>query len=216
MLNIIRQNKYYFGCLALYFFIAGQMVWMQEKGTAVLFFNRNYHPLLDVFFKLITYLGDGLFAIPLIVVVILFRNIFKGIVLLSSVLLSFLVVQTLKLYVFPNMPRPSKYFPETMKLYYVEGIEIHSYNSFPSGHSAQAFALFLLFAVFTKNKYWGILYFLLAVLVTISRMYLAQHFLIDTYFGALVATVITLCTYTYFINNTKLSENPRLQKGWLK
>lgn len=215
MLTIIRHNRIYFTCLALYFFFAGLMVWMQEKGTAVLFFNRNYHPLYDVFFTSITYLGDGLFVVPLILVIILFRSIFQGIVMLVSVLCSFVIVQTLKRVVFPDMPRPSNYFPESMKLYYVEGVEIHSSNSFPSGHSAQAFAIFLLLALFTKNKNWGYLYFILAVLVTISRMYLAQHFLIDTYFGALIATGVTLFTYYYFINRTNLSQKERLKKGWM-
>ncbi|HVD98166.1 MAG TPA: phosphatase PAP2 family protein [Cytophagaceae bacterium] len=199
----------------MYFLIAGLLVWMQEKGTAVLFFNRNYHPFLDWFFKIVTYLGDGWFAIPLISFLLLFRNIFKGIVMLASVLLSFLVVQTLKIVVFPNMPRPSKYFPESMKLYYVEGVEIHTQNSFPSGHSAQAFAIFLLLALFTKNKNWSVFYFLTALLVTISRMYLAQHFLIDTYFGALIATLVTFFTYYYFTNHTTLAHKERWQRGWL-
>ncbi len=215
MREIIRQNKLYFSCLGLYFVIAGVMVWMQEKGTAVLFFNRNYHPLLDVLFKFTTYLGDGLVAIPFIVAVIIFKNIYRGIILLSSVLLSFLVVQILKLYAFPEMVRPKEYFKNPIKLYYVEGVEIHSYNSFPSGHSAQAFSIFLLLAIFTKNKNWGLVYFVLALMVTLSRMYLAQHFLIDTYFGALVATVITFFTYNYFENHTSLGQKERLQRGWL-
>ncbi len=214
-LNIIRQNKIYFTCLGLYFFVAGIMVWMQEKGTAVLFLNGKNHPALDVFFQLITYLGDGLFAIPLIVVILLFKSIFKGLVLLAGVLCSFFVVQGLKLYIFQDMPRPLKYFPESMNLYFVEGLDIHSYHSFPSGHSAQAFSLALLFTLFTANKNWSILFFGLALLVTVSRMYLAQHFLIDTYFGALLATVISFMTYYYFMNHTKLSENERLKKGWL-
>lgn len=216
MLNTIRQNQLYFTCLALYFFFGGLMVWMQEKGTAVLFFNSHYHPFLDVLFKALTYLGDGLFAFPFIAIILLFRSIYQGIVLLVSVLLSFAVVQVLKVFVFPDMDRPSKYFPETIKLYYVEGVEIHAHNSFPSGHSAQAFAIFMLLALFAKNKALGIGFFVLAVLVTISRMYLAQHFLIDTYFGALIASLVTFFTYHYFMNQTKLSANERLQKGWLR
>jgi membrane-associated phospholipid phosphatase len=215
VLTIIRQNRIYFNCLGLYFFFAGLMVWMQEKGTAVLFFNKNYHPLFNLFFKIITYLGDGLFAVPFIIVLILFRNIFLGIIMTISMLLSLVVIQVLKHYVFPNSPRPARYFPESFKLNFVEGVEIHSQNSFPSGHSAQAFVIFLLLALFTKNKNLGYFYFIMAVMVTISRMYLAQHFLIDTYFGALIATVITLFTYTYFVNHSNLSKKERLQKGWL-
>ncbi len=111
------------------------------------------------------------------------------------------------------MPRPSSYFPESANIYYVEGIDIHSFHSFPSGHSAQAFAIFLIVTLFSKNKNWGVLFFILAFSTTLSRMYLMQHFLLDTYFGALIATIIALATYFYFMNHTTLSEKERWQKG---
>ncbi len=215
MFQTIQQNKLYFTCLGLYFLVVSVLLVIQEKGTAVIFLNSNHTPFFDFFFKTITYLGDGLFAFPFIAFIILFKSIFRGIVLLSAVLLSFIVVQSLKIYVFPGMPRPLKYFSETIKLHFVEGVDIHSYNSFPSGHSAQAFAIFLLLALFSNNKKLSVLYFIPAVLVTASRMYLAQHFLMDIYFGALIATVLTFITYIYFMNYSSLSQKKRLQKGWL-
>ena len=216
MLPLIRQNKIYFTCLGLYFFIVGILLLIQGKGDLVLILNRHHHPLLDTFFKYLTYLGDGIFVVPLILFLFLFINIFEGIVMLSSVLLSFLMIQFLKNYVFPEMVRPLLYFPATVNLHFVEGVEIHSHNSFPSGHSAQAFSIFLVLTLFSKNKNWSFLFFLMAALVPISRMYLAQHFLVDTYFGALIATILTLITYMYFINYTTLSERERLQRGWLR
>jgi membrane-associated phospholipid phosphatase len=215
VLRLIQQNKIYFTCLGLYFFIVGMLLLVQGKGDLVLFLNKNHHPLLDTFFKYCTYLGDGIFVVPLILFFLLFKNIFEGIVLLCSVLISFLVVQFLKIYIFPDMMRPLKYFPESVHLYFVEGVEIHGHNSFPSGHSAQAFSVFLVLTLFSKNKNWSVLFFLLAVLVTISRMYLAQHFFVDTYFGALIATILTLVTYTYFVNYTTLSEKERWKRGWI-
>jgi membrane-associated phospholipid phosphatase len=215
VLLLIRQNKIYFTCLGLYFFIVGILLMVQGKGDLVLVLNRHHHPLLDTIFKYVTYLGDGIFVVPFILFIFLFINIFEGIIMLSSVLISFLAVQFLKNYVFPEMMRPLLYFPSSANLYFVEGVEIHSHNSFPSGHSAQAFSIFLVLTLFSKNKNWSYAFFLMAVLVTISRMYLAQHFFVDTYFGALIATVLTLITYTYFVNYTTLSEKERLQKGWL-
>ncbi len=216
MLLLIRQNKIYFTCLGLYFFIVGILLIVQGKGDLVLALNRHHHPLLDTFFKYITYLGDGIFVIPLILFLILFKSIFEGIVMLCSVLISFLVVQFLKIYVYDDIVRPIKYFPASANLYFVEGVEIHSFNSFPSGHSAQAFSIFLVLTLFSKNKNWSYAFFLIAVLVTVSRMYLAQHFFVDTYFGALIATVLTLITYLSFVNYTTLSEKERLQRGWLR
>ena len=215
MLQIIRQNKIYFTCLGLYFFIVGSLLLAQEKGDLVLLLNRHHHPLLDVLFKYLTYLGDGIFVVPLILFLLLFVNIFEGIVMLASVLVSFLTVQFLKIYVFPEMMRPLRYFPASVHLNFVEGVEIHAHNSFPSGHSAQAFSIFLVLTLFSKNKNWSVLFFFMAFLVTVSRMYLAQHFFIDTYFGALIATLLTLITYICFVNYTALSQKERLQRGLL-
>lgn len=213
MLKTIQQNKLYFTLLGIYFLTVGCLLFIEEKGEAVLFLNGNHTPFFDFFYKTITYLGDGLFAFPFILIIILFDNCYKGIVMLSSVLLSFLVIQSLKLYAFPGMPRPMKYFSETIHLHFVDGVNVHSYNSFPSGHSGQAFAIFLILALFSKKKNITVFYFIPAVLVTVSRMYLAQHFLFDIYFGALIATILTFFTYQYFMNYTSLSQKERLQKG---
>ncbi|HSZ25635.1 MAG TPA: phosphatase PAP2 family protein, partial [Cytophagaceae bacterium] len=164
----------------------------------------------------ITYLGDGFFAVSIILFFLLFINMYEAVVLTTSVLISFCVVQFLKLHVFYEQVRPFKYFSETTPLHRAEGLEIHLYNSFPSGHSAQAFTLFLVITLFLKNKNWSPVFFSIALLVTISRIYLAQHFLIDTYFGALIASVLTMCTYLYFNTYTSLPKKERWQRGLLR
>jgi membrane-associated phospholipid phosphatase len=216
VLQLIRKNKLYFTCLGLYFLIGGCFIVFQEKGTAVLFFNGNHRPAFDFVFKYITYLGDGLFVVPFLLVILLFRSAYISILMGFSVLFTFIVVQILKLWVFPYMHRPLKYFYGVQELHFVEGVNVHWHNSFPSGHSAQAFAVFLILAITTKNKFTGIIYFLMALLVTISRMYLAQHFLMDTYFGALIAVTFSMLTYLYVTRYTGLSQNERLQKGLLQ
>jgi undecaprenyl-diphosphatase len=56
--------------------------------------------------------------------------------------------------------------------------------SFPSGHSAIVFAIAM--AIFYFNKKWGIVAFVLAILVGISRVYVGVHWPIDILAGALV------------------------------
>jgi membrane-associated phospholipid phosphatase len=182
-----------------------------EKGQLEVAMNRQHTVVMDYFFQIATLFGDGIFAIPFIIFLLLFKNIYRSLVLAVSVLSTFVFIQLIKM--IANMPRPLAYFPESLNLHYVEGLKIHSSYSFPSGHSAQAFSLFLILALFSKNKKAGWLFFLCALLTAISRMYLLQHFLMDTYFGALIASVITLITYNYFTNHTKLSERERWQKG---
>ena len=61
-------------------------------------------------------------------------------------------------------------------LHLVEGIDLHSVNSFPSGHSASAFALFLCLTIIIKNKALQPIFFTIACLVAYSRVYLRNTF----------------------------------------
>ena len=56
--------------------------------------------------------------------------------------------------------------------------------SFPSSHAATAFAAAATLAFFDKKR--RILYYILAVLISVSRIYLHCHYFFDTVFGALL------------------------------
>jgi undecaprenyl-diphosphatase len=56
--------------------------------------------------------------------------------------------------------------------------------SFPSGHASGAFAGAVVFAAYDKKRKW--MYYTLAVLISISRVYLLCHYAIDITFGALI------------------------------
>jgi len=79
---------------------------------------------------------------------------------------------------------------------------MHSSHSFPSGHTITAFAFFLALAFFTKRPAIHFLYFLLAVLVGYSRVYLSQHFAIDVLAGSFVGVSVTILCKFYFDKNT--------------
>jgi membrane-associated phospholipid phosphatase len=49
-----------------------------------------------------------------------------------------------------------------------------------------------------KSRAWGLLFFFLALLAGISRMYLVQHFFEDIYAGAWLGTVLTWLIYELF------------------
>lgn len=215
MLQLIRQNRFYFLCLALFFVATGIILLNSERGDAVLLFNKYHQPITDKLFYYITYLGDGRLVVALLIILLLFKNIYQGLVLGISVLNTFLVIQFLKIYIFEELARPSVYFPKETNLHFVDGLEMHLYHSFPSGHAGQNFAIFMICSLLVKNKNWSFLFFLLAFLGAISRVYLAQHFLIDIYFGALIGSLVSFTTYYYLINYTKLSTIQRLQKGWI-
>jgi len=65
-------------------------------------------------------------------------------------------------------------------------------RSFPSGHAANNFALATVLALFFRR--WGWLYFIPAVLVSYSRVYVGSHYPSDVIVGAVLAAGLSaLC-----------------------
>jgi len=112
---------------------------------------------------------------------------------LATGLVSIIIKQTW------NEPRPVLYFKEhfpAVQLHRIVGEQLHSTHSFPSGHTITAFAFFLALSYFTKKPLLHFLYFVLALLVGYSRIYLSQHFAVDVLVGSVIGVTVTiLCKY---------------------
>ncbi len=159
-----------------------------SKEEIHIFINKLHFPFLDELMKYWTYLGDGvvLLIIILFAVLISFRH---SIILLGSYLISGMIVQVLKRFIFTEMPRPVKYFDLQnidYQLYLVPDVHQHAWHSFPSGHTAAAFAVFFSLALLSKSKVLQLGCFALALGVAYSRLYLSQHFLIDVVAGSAI------------------------------
>lgn len=215
MWELIRIHKYFFLLTIFYLTTGALLLYFIPKGQIEIFINHYHEAWLDYFFQGITFLGDGIFS-TLIVIVLLFRNIYLGIVSASSIIFTTIVTQGLKRLVFADALRPYKFFESTLHLYYVKGIEIHSYFSFPSGHTSGAFTIFFILALISRKPFVDVLCFCIAALVGLSRMYLLQHFFIDTYFGALIGITGTLLLYCAFQYMTTWKSNPALNRPLLK
>ena len=150
-------------------------------------------------------MGDGLTATLVVIMLLAVRFRYALIVGLSNSI-SALITQLLKHTVFADVVRPKKFFEGIHDLYFVPGVDNYFYNSFPSGHATCAFSLYLALALLVKNKTWKLLFFILALLIGYSRIYLSQHFFEDVYAGSLIAVIITLITF-YFIQKS--------DKAWL-
>lgn len=181
------------------------------KGEFELIVNKKHHQLLDEFFLTITYLGDGRVIIPLILLASL-RKRYNGLLIFLSFIVSTIIVQTMKRTIFAEYPRPSKFFEKLIDIRVIEGLELHTYYSFPSGHSSGAFAVFFMWGLLVKNKIYAVLFFFLAVLTAFSRIYLMQHFFIDTYFGALFGVLFAVLVYYYIDCKSTLPQKESLQK----
>ncbi len=162
-----------------------------NHGDTVLWANQMHGPVQDFLFKWITYLGDGIFF-AIMVIILLVKNKRTGLVLLSMGLTLSLVSYILKRVVFKGQPRPKIYFEsfDEIQLHFVEGVKMHSYNSFPSGHTLTAFALATFMVCYLKNPKMSLILLGIASLAGFSRIYLAQHFLIDVCAGSLIGVLI--------------------------
>ncbi len=188
MLNLLRKNSFFLTPLIILLIALIPLFLLASKINIHIFLNQHYSQFADFIFKNSTVLGSGLSFVIVGVVFLLF-SIRRSFVITSSGLLAGILVQVLKRLVFPGMLRPSTLLSGIADLHIVEGVNLHSVFSFPSGHSATIFALCFCLAAFTKRKLWKFVLFCLAALVAYSRVYLSQHFLFDVYVGAIIGVL---------------------------
>jgi len=209
---IARVGKLFFWLSVGYFVLGLVLLMIVDKGDIVLFLNQRHNPCADPFFKYFTHLGSGQLVGIVFILFLLFAPLRKTFVVGTSFGLMGIITQFLKKIVFPNAGRPHEQFWLVMdKMNLVEGVKVRTDFSFPSGHTAAAYILALVLVwAFHKKPFLAILFFSIALLVGISRIYLFQHFFIDTYFGTLLSFCIGYSMIWY-------AEKAKwLQKDWVK
>lgn len=187
--NLFRQNKTVFIPYFIFLSCGLALLLLFSKPEIHLFINIHNNLFFDVFFKYFTFFGDGFFAF-FVVIALLFYKYRHSLNVAVAVAITTMIVQTIKA-VLIDVSRPTRYFSGIAELHLIEGVKMHSLNSFPSGHTATGFCIFISLAFIIKNRYAKLLLFIAAVLVGYSRMYLSQHFLIDVVFGSLTGIIIT-------------------------
>jgi len=178
------------------------LVW--GKNEAFLYLNANLGLVADKVFEYSSYLAEGWIWIPYFIVLVGLYKKDKAFILMNF-LISTLLTQFAKNFIFTTAMRPMASGLDATQIHTVPGVEIHTFNSFPSGHTATAFTLFILTTYLFPNKYAlsiGIIY---AIVCGYSRVYLAQHFPLDLAGGIFVA-LLTL-PISIFIRE-KLNKKP--------
>lgn len=150
--------------------------------------NYRHNAFFDFFFRFITYLGDGMMWVPLALVALFFRRNWI-LPVLFAILISTAFVHILKRLIFPEELRPLSLQAKGIYVHTVAGVTTHLRNSFPSGHTGQAFTMALLLVFLQPGRWSVVLFPLLALLVAYSRVYLAQHFVADVLTGMLIGVV---------------------------
>ncbi len=197
MIDLIKKYRFGFLLYDLVLLTGIILVLSIPKLELHLLINSSHSSFQDWFFKTITLLGDGWFAVifSLVFLLIRFRYFFM---LILSFSISGLLAQFFKHIVFPSMQRPSAFLDKMPELSLVPGCDLYQAFSFPSGHTTTAFAVILLAGFIINRKSGFLTAMTLAMLTGFSRVYISQHFLIDVLAGSVLGTLSALFFYWYF------------------
>lgn len=180
------------------------------QGELHLLLCDRHTPARDIFYMYYTQVAEW-FPYVVCVILLLFSRIGDGVFASAAMILSALTTQLFKNII--NAPRPIKWFELNMpdvQLPLTPGVEVHSWFSFPSGHTTSFFALaFVLCIIFNRtsmahrasmahNYLFQAALFFLAGLGGYSRIYLSQHFARDVFAGILVGVIVTAVCYAVF------------------
>lgn len=190
MKTLLTQNKIFLVGCAFLFLGLGTLVLVYTRIESFVVMNPFHVPFLTGFFKGVTWLGDGIFLIALALLLFFLRRKVTALLMVSAYALSGIFVQILKIVV--DARRPFYYLKDTGYANFPGGITLHTFNSFPSGHTATVFAWAAIAAFSCKNKNYGILFWFIALVVGYSRIYVGQHFPIDVLAGSIIGLLSAL------------------------
>ncbi len=196
--QIIYQQRYFLIPFLIVMITGFSLMLVFSKTDLFLLINNKHNTFFDQFFKLNTWLGDGLMTIVVVCGMLFFKYRYAVLTALAYAYTS-LAVQILKRLF--NAPRPVKFFEDIAPIRTIDGYAMHEWNSFPSGHTASAFtlAVVLSYVLPYKHSHWILIPFV--VLTAFSRVYLAQHFMEDIIAGSLIAVTMTL-QLIYWLEHT--------------
>ncbi|MCW3127083.1 MAG: rane-associated phospholipid phosphatase [Bacteroidetes bacterium] len=192
--QLIQHHRFFLGIFSLYIVVGAFSFLFYKQGSETLFLDSCHCEPWDTFFVIMTKLAEGL-SILLVGLILFAWRVKYGLVYLIDLLVLYVVVHLLKHQVFADHIRPSMFFGPTQHLHFIEGMPVFRDFSFPSGHTATAFAVSFLLAIFVRRTWASMIFLALALLVGLSRIYLLQHFWIDVYFGSLIGVTVTLLVY---------------------
>ncbi len=208
MVELIKNNRFFlvpymFIILVITFFLI-----LYSKSQIHIYLNQFHHSLTDFFFKYATHIGDGI-AVAIFIILLLFISYRYFLINAGTVLFATLVVQSFKRFILPDIDRPAAFLENIYELYFVPGVKILTSHSFPSGHSTSAFGIFFMAALISKSNILKFIFFLIAILIAYSRVYLSHHFLVDIYFGSLISVIISLLMFNWGMKwkNSKLDNS---------
>jgi undecaprenyl-diphosphatase len=170
--------------------------------------NSHHNYLFDNFFIIISQLGNGWIAVPLVAAIIIAvtpRTYLARALLYAALAGTLAGVVNTQIKRAVHRPRPVVYFEKQSAAHEMGGENLPPVHvvgkalrrhSFPSGHAATAFAAATILALLYGG--WFFTGFLPALLVAYSRVYIGAHFPLDVCGGAILGSSIALLTLLLF------------------
>jgi membrane-associated phospholipid phosphatase len=204
LLEVINKNNFFYISTLLLIVACGFFLTIYTRADGFMFMNSYHTTILTVIFQNITFFGDGLFTIIVFFIInISFKKHRKlAFLLLIGFLSSGIFSQIIKHLI--ASPRPSTFFELQHYAYYLDTFSTCriGFQSFPSGHTASAFAMVTIAVNYFRKRHIWTLSLLFAIVIGYSRIYLAHHFLIDVLAGAFIGVLSGTLTLLWYNKNS--------------
>jgi undecaprenyl-diphosphatase len=184
LFDIFRNRyftAYYLVPLLLIWSLGALFLLLNGYEQSFLKLNVLHQNWLDLPMMMLTMFADAGFISVLLIFLLIKKHPYQLIMLLITVILSGIIAQLLKNFVFNDWDRPPYLLKEQV---YTVGKYVLNHRSFPSGHSTTVAAIFTMLAYFRKQFRWEVLmYAIICPTIAFTRIYLGVHFLGDVVAG---------------------------------
>lgn len=194
--SVYKENQTFFLGYFFLLLIAVIILLVNTKEAGFILLNPYHSDFLNFVFEGVTLLGDGLFTVAFCVVLLFVKKRYLSFIVFLSFATSGIITQVIKDFVIEA--RPAVFLGKTKYPYFINHVTLHNFHSFPSGHSTSAFALVSIIAFAVEDKKYAIPLLLLATIISYSRIYLGQHFLLDVSVGSFLGVLFSVICWMSF------------------
>jgi membrane-associated phospholipid phosphatase len=170
----------------------GLLVWLGVEASFL--FVNGYIPIVEQLIPIITHVGDGGFMAGLLFLLIYRRQPSLALIAVWAIIITGLLVQFLKFFVFDDWQRPLTYFTDTT-FHVIPGL-VQYHRTFPSGHATTfgsgAFFIAMAYAQPRIQNLAGIG----VILGIYSRVYIGTHFVSDVLAGMMFGVFISILVWS--------------------
>lgn len=178
-----------------------------------LFFNRNHSPFMDDVMRLVTHKFTWI-PLYILLLFLVFRKVRSGtwMVMLSVAILIVLSDQ-ISVHLFKEVferYRPCHNLLLKGQVHVLDG-NCGGQFGFVSSHAANTFALFTFLSFLFRNRWFFLLMYVWASLVSYSRIYAGVHYPFDILGGMMLGMVLGFIVYAFYRHYSRKAESLKVE-----